>query len=99
MGSPRLVVVSGFSAGLFSFSFDDESGDILSKVDYGGADDNNMAFTTFDENTGNLYAVHEIDNFGDAKDSGAVSRWKRDDNGVFVRQEVSIRIVYSVDPV
>jgi len=51
--------------------------------------DDSMSWVEFDFETGNLYAAHEVDTFGQNGGEGAVSRWTFDtDKQAFVQREV-----------
>ena len=51
--------------------------------------DDNLTFLDYDPETGNLYAIHEVNSFEDVPDSGVVSRWTVGADGeTFERQEV-----------
>lgn len=69
----RQILASGYSNGFYPLTFDEDTGTIeagLSPVP-GSEGDASMSFSTFDERTGNLYAIHE----GGGPEEDIVSRW------------------------
>ena len=79
----RQIIASGYSSGLFAFSFDEGTGQAqplleASKAIEGSENDAFMSYTVIDERTKNLYAVHEFEGEvgKDFAGEAIISRWK-----------------------
>ena len=78
----RQILVSGYSSGFFTLTFDEDSGHVrplaASEMVEGSENDAFMSYTVFDDRTKNLYAVHEFEGEvgKDFDGEATVSRWK-----------------------
>ena len=79
----RQIIASGYSSGLFAFSFDEASGQVqplleASKAIEGSESDAFMSYIAYDDRTKNLYAVHEFEGEvgKDFAGEAIISRWE-----------------------
>ena len=79
----RQIIASGYSSGLFAFSFDEGTGQAqplleASKAIEGSENDAFMSYITFDDRSKNLYAVHEFEGEvgKDFTGEAVISRWE-----------------------
>lgn len=73
-GQTARFVTSGYGTQIQTFSVDFGQGGQLT-LESEQTWDLNLTFLSYDPSTGALYAIHEVDSYGEFPNSGAVSRW------------------------